>query len=79
MSLATKLRAGFVEHLSRTYVAQQSVTKRIEMTATNLVTPRAAAKPELLLNKPGSKFSMTVIRKVSKQISEQFKVFSAHF
>jgi len=45
-------RGGFVEHLSLTLLAQQSVTKYIAMTAINLVTPKAATKPELLFNKP---------------------------
>jgi hypothetical protein len=38
-------RVGFVEHLSLTYVAQESV---------NLVTPKAGAKHERLFNKPAS-------------------------
>ncbi len=41
---------GFVEHLSRTLVRQQSVTKFIEINAISMVTPEAAAKHELLLD-----------------------------
>jgi hypothetical protein len=44
----------FVEHLSQTLAVQQSVTKFIVMIAINLVTPKAATKHELLLNKPMS-------------------------
>ncbi len=43
---------GFVEHLSRTQVAQQSVTKFISLGIENLVTPKAGAKRELLFNEP---------------------------
>ncbi len=35
-------------------MAQQSVTKYIAMTVINYVTPKAAAKQELLFNKPVS-------------------------
>jgi hypothetical protein len=45
-------RGWFVEHLSATQVAQQSVTKTISVTIMNLVTPKAGAKHELLFNKP---------------------------
>jgi hypothetical protein len=38
------IRGGFVEYLSSTYVAQQSVAKIISMTLMNLVTPKAGAK-----------------------------------
>ncbi len=48
---------GFVEHLSKTCAAQQSVTKIIYLIFINLVTPKAAAKRELLFNKPASVFS----------------------
>jgi len=34
----------FVAHLSQAQLAQQSVTKIIEVTDMNLVTPKAAAK-----------------------------------
>ncbi len=50
----TCLRMWFVEHLSQTLAVQQSVTKFIVMIAINLVTPKAATKHELLLNKPMS-------------------------
>ncbi len=43
---------GFVEHLSRTQIAQQSVTKFISLGIVNLVTPKAGAKRELLFNEP---------------------------
>jgi hypothetical protein len=36
-------RGGFVEHLSPTKVAQQSVTKIIYLVLINLVTPKARA------------------------------------
>jgi hypothetical protein len=38
---------GFDEHLCQTLVAQQSVTKFVAITATNLVTPKAAVRLEL--------------------------------
>ncbi len=45
-------RGGFVEHLSRTYAGQQSVTQYTIKIAMFLVTPKAGAKHELLFNKP---------------------------
>ncbi len=42
-----RFRGGFVEHLSRTQVAQQSVTRLKYITITNLVTPKAAIKHDL--------------------------------
>ncbi len=45
---------GFVEHLSLTQVAQQSVTQIISVTIVNLVTPKVWAKHELLFNKLAS-------------------------
>ncbi len=45
---------GFVEHLSLTKVAQQSVTYIIGQAYVNLVTPKAGAKRELLFNEPAS-------------------------
>ncbi len=50
-------RGGFVEHLSWTSVAQQSVTKIITLIHINLVTPKARAKHELLFNEPASDVS----------------------
>ncbi len=50
--------SGFVEHLSQTLVAQQSVTKIISVTVLNLVTPKAGAKHELLLNSQASQTSL---------------------
>ncbi len=47
----TQLRGGFIEHLSRTLVAQQSVTKITSLVVVNLVTPKAGAKNELVFNK----------------------------
>jgi hypothetical protein len=44
----------FVEHLSRTLAAQQSVIKNIAIIAINLVTPKAQAKNEHLFNEPAS-------------------------
>jgi hypothetical protein len=51
---ATEARGGFVEHLSPTLAAQQSVTKIISVTIKILVTPKAGAKHTLLLNKTAS-------------------------
>ncbi len=48
------LRGGFVERLTLTLVAQQSVTQIISLAMMILVTPKAGAKQELLLNKPAS-------------------------
>jgi hypothetical protein len=48
------LRVWFVEHPSETEAAQQSVTKFIASKTKNLVTPKAAAKCELLFCKPAS-------------------------
>jgi hypothetical protein len=45
----------FVEHLSQTKVVQQYVTKVIPQTFLNLVTPKAEAKHELLVNNPAFK------------------------
>ncbi len=43
--MTTKIgRGGFVEHLSPTWVAQQSVTQIISVTMIDLVTPKAGAK-----------------------------------
>jgi hypothetical protein len=47
-------RGWFVECLSQTLGAQQSVTKFIAMTVKNLVSPKAAAKHDFLFNKPTS-------------------------
>jgi hypothetical protein len=44
------LRVGFVEHLSLTYVAQQSMTKIISVTMMHLVTPKDGAKHDLLFD-----------------------------
>ena len=45
-----KARGRFVEQLSLTSVAQQSVTKIISVKIMNLVTPKAGAKHEVLVN-----------------------------
>jgi len=47
-------RGGFVDHLSWTQAAQQSVTRIIVMDVMNSVTPKAAPKHDLLFNKPAS-------------------------
>jgi hypothetical protein len=47
-------RGGFVEHLSRTYVSQQSVAKILSRVFINLVTPKVGAKHELLFNEPAT-------------------------
>jgi len=52
----SKILDGFVEHLSPTEGAQQSVIQFMAMTAVNLVTPKAAAMDELLFNKPACDF-----------------------
>jgi hypothetical protein len=49
--LAAASKVGFDKHLSRTYSPQQSVTKFKVLMVISLVTPKAAAKLELLLNK----------------------------
>ncbi len=49
---SSMVRGGFVEHLSWTLVAQQTVTKNIAMIVINLVTTKVVAKRELLFNKP---------------------------
>jgi hypothetical protein len=46
-------RGGFVEHLSPTQVAQQSVTTIISMSNMNLVTPKAGTKRELVIRQNG--------------------------
>jgi len=48
------IRGGFVEHLSGTYVGQQSVIKIIYLILINLDAPKARAKHEHLFNKPAS-------------------------
>ncbi len=45
-------RGGFVEYLCLSYAAEHSVPKFITIIVINLVTPKAAAKLELLLNRP---------------------------
>ncbi len=49
----TGLRGEFVEHLSQTLVAQQSVTKIILLVLINLVTPKARAKHEAFVEQTG--------------------------
>jgi hypothetical protein len=57
---ATAPRGIFVEQLSRTYVAQQSVTKNIAIIVLYLVTPKARAKHEnCSTNRPQSDLSST--------------------
>ncbi len=46
------LKGGFVEHLSLTLVAQQSVTKHISVTVVTLGETKAGSKHERLFNKP---------------------------
>jgi hypothetical protein len=52
--LVSKSRVGFAEHLSRTQAAHKGVNHFVATFAINLVTPKAAAKQELLFNKPAS-------------------------
>ncbi len=47
-------KGGFAEHLGQTSVAQQCVKIGMTMIVINLVTPKAAAKQELLFNKSAS-------------------------
>jgi hypothetical protein len=47
-------KGGFVEHLSQTQAAQQSVTRIISMYVLNSVTPYAADKHDLLFNRRAS-------------------------
>jgi len=54
----TNLWGGFVEHLSLTKVAQQSVTKIITLILIHLVALKAQAKHELLFNEPASGFGL---------------------
>jgi hypothetical protein len=49
-----KLRVGFVQHLSRTQVAQQNVSKIIYFTIIGLVMPKVGTKHELLFSKTAS-------------------------
>jgi hypothetical protein len=48
----------FVEHLSLTKVAQQSVTKITYLILMNLVTPKARAKHEPFVQQTGLRFTM---------------------
>ncbi len=54
LTLSLSYSGGLVEHLCRTYIEQQSVTKIIPLMFINLVTPKAQTKHELLFNKPVS-------------------------
>jgi hypothetical protein len=60
--LTARPRGWFVEHLGWTKAAQQSVTKFIAMIFMNVVTPKAAAKNQLLFNKlaPGTEIDQTI-------------------
>ncbi len=55
----SRLRSGFVEH--------QSQTKSIPLAITNLVTPKAGAKHELLFNKAASMAGLLYIKVRLKQ------------
>jgi hypothetical protein len=59
--LFNKPASGFIEHLSLTYEAQQSVTKIIPVTIMNLVTPKAGDKCEPWFNKLAAVASAEVI------------------
>ncbi len=54
----TDLRGKFVERLSQTEAAQQSVTRLITLITMNMVTLRAAAKLDLLFNKRNTEASL---------------------
>jgi hypothetical protein len=58
---------GFVEHLSGTKVAQQSVTKIISLIFVNLATPKAQAKQEFLFNKLASEVGLLNIYVILKK------------
>ncbi len=49
-----KLKGKMVQLLSQTLLAQQTVTTLLVNINVSLVTPKAAAKLELLFNKPAS-------------------------
>jgi hypothetical protein len=49
--LFSERRGGFVEHLSQTSAAQQSVTKFMAIIFIKLVAPKGGAKQELLFNR----------------------------
>jgi hypothetical protein len=51
MSFSSTNCGGFVEHVSHSYKALQSVTKIIALTCLILVPPKAGAKQELLFYK----------------------------
>jgi hypothetical protein len=76
----THLRGGFVEHLSPTKVAQQSVTRIISLTLVIVVTSKAGAMHELLFNKTASVSGVTLWQKRAKLASFQnSKDFSQFF
>ncbi len=54
LALTTEYRGEFVEHLRRTWEAQQTETQFVAMIALNLVTTKAAAEHDLLFNEPTS-------------------------
>ncbi len=54
-SLPKVAKGEFVEHPSRTEVAQQGVTKIIFLIIMTLVAPKVEAKRELLFSKPASR------------------------
>ncbi len=62
MCQCTEPRYWFVEHLSQTYAAQQSVTKLIPLTMMNLVAPTVGAKHELLFKKLASEIGLLHIK-----------------
>ncbi len=71
-------RGAFVERLSQTKVAQQTVTKYIAMIGVNFVLPKAGAKGELLFNKPASlTFDASILLALSS-VTKQRKVFIYH-
>jgi len=54
LKLELSMTFSFVEHLSQAWAGQQSVTRLITLIVMNLVTSKAKAKHELLLNKMAS-------------------------
>jgi hypothetical protein len=54
--LFNKPASGFIEHLSLTYEAQQSVTKIVSVTIMTYIAPEAGVKCKLLFDKLASGF-----------------------
>ncbi len=68
--LTSEPRYWFVEHLSQTYAAQQSVTKLIPLTLMNLVAPTVGAEHELLFKKLASEIGLLYFKVRLKQYNK---------